>query len=95
MPQEIMGMVWYKREDYDRIRSICDDGDHFHATYDEWLEEAEACRKHLEGEGIKIVTADLDPDRFLALCNTKKMRPNASARNWLAHDAAHRAIRHS
>jgi len=30
--------AWYRREDYDRIRSIMDDGAKFPPTFDEWEE---------------------------------------------------------
>lgn len=32
-PIQVVGMVWYGRENYERIRSMCEDGGNLHNTY--------------------------------------------------------------
>jgi len=90
---EMIGVYWYTREHYETMRTICIDEENFHATYDEWLEDAEKFCKQMENDGVKVVRTDLDPDRFLAFCKSKGMKPNASTRNWIATEAVLKVIR--
>jgi hypothetical protein len=88
---QITGMVWYKRENYERIRSMFDDGNNLHATYDEWLKAAETGRRSIESKGIKVVFAYIDPDEFIIWCERNGMKLNAEARNRFASETAYKA----
>jgi hypothetical protein len=89
VPIQALGMAWYKRANYLRLRAVFEDGHKLHGTYDEWFAAAETGRKHLEAEGFRVIRVDIDPDRFPAWCRAQGHKINSSARttyvNWVAH----------
>jgi hypothetical protein len=89
---QAVGMVWYKRENYERIRTICEDGNNLHDTYDEWFKAAEIGRKGLESQGARVICVDIDPVEFPVWCRNNDMKLNAAARNRYANLAAYKAI---
>lgn len=90
--EKIVGMCWYSAEHFLQLRTMFEDGDKLHKTYEEWLSAAELGRKHLESGGTRVVCVDLDPDVFPKWCHENGMTLNAQARtayaNWMAHQAA-------
>jgi hypothetical protein len=70
--------AWYRREDYDRIREIMDDGNKLPKTFDEW----EGVAKHQVADaakhGIVITPVILEPDKFLAYCKEKNLQGRGS-----------------
>lgn len=86
---QALGMAWYKRENYLRLRAIFEDGHKLHSTYDEWLAAAETGRKHFEAKGFRVIRVDIDPDKFPEWCSAQGHQINSSARtayvNWFAH----------
>ena len=78
--QTMIGFIWYKRENYDRLLAMFDDRDNLPATYDEWLVRAECGRKDQESKGVRVLCVDIDPDEFAAWCKAKGMKPDSKAR---------------
>ncbi len=83
------GMVWFKRENFDRLRAMFEDGHKLHRTYDEWLAAAEAGRKAFEAKGGRVVCVDIDPHDFPVWCKAKGKNLDANGRNayaaWIAY----------
>jgi hypothetical protein len=72
--------AWFRREDYQRIRQIMDDSDKFPPDFDAWEERAKGQVEEAKRQGLIITPVPLDPDAFLAFCETEKMSPNGEAR---------------
>jgi hypothetical protein len=70
--------AWYRREDYERIRSIMDDGPKMPATFDEWEQTAKSQLARVAKTGIKIQPITLKPDEFLAYCKAQDLRNRGS-----------------
>ncbi|MDR2561973.1 MAG: hypothetical protein LBC63_09420 [Holophagales bacterium] len=85
---KVAALPWYKRDEYDRVRSVCTDGDSFAPTYDEWRKKTEEREKSAEGEGARVVTAHIDPDVFPGWCKSKGIKPNSDARELFAKEFA-------
>ncbi len=81
MQAQIVGMAWYKPENFDRLRSMFEDGNKLHRTYKEWFSAAESGRKKLEAQGHRVVCIDIDPNQFPEWCKANGMKLNAEARN--------------
>jgi hypothetical protein len=76
---------WYRREDYDRIRSIMDDGSKLPPSFDEWERVAKAQLAAAATHGIEIKPVILEPDEFLAYCEREKLPQRGSReRNMFA-----------
>ena len=92
MQIQAAGMAWYKVENFDRLRSMFEDGDKLHRTYHEWLASAEAGRKKLEAQGVRVICVDIDPDQFPKWCKANGMKLNAEARTKFSSLIAHKTI---
>jgi precorrin-6x reductase len=87
-----VGMVWYRREHFDQLRALCEDGDKLPRTYEEWLARAEQGRKFHEERGAWVICVHLDPEEFPAWCLAQGLHLNADARNRFAAEVAHAAV---
>jgi|SRR5580704_4484660 hypothetical protein len=80
MPPEIIGIAWYKKEDYKRIVSISKDGNIFSPSYEVWLAAAEKHVRALESKGFTVIKTEINPDTFPAWCAANGMDINGKAR---------------
>lgn len=55
MNVQVVGIAWYKKEHFQELRRIFEDGDKLHRTHHEWLAAAEKLRKRLEAQGTRVV----------------------------------------
>lgn len=81
---QILGMVWYRAEDYDACRRIMSDQEKFHANYHLWRMDAETHEKRFRREGKTVVRAFIDPETFPDWCRARSLDINANARNQFA-----------
>jgi hypothetical protein len=87
-----MGIPWYGREDYLRIRKIMADGGKFPEAYDDWLHRAEAVERRIAASGVLAIRAMIDPERFLIWCKIRALKCNSQARGSFAAEKARDAI---
>jgi len=94
MSQQIqaVGMSWYKRENFERLRRVLEDGHVLHRTFDEWLRDAEIGRKRQEAKGVRVVCVDIDPDTFPGWCAANGKRVNAQGRMDYANLIAYQVL---
>lgn len=85
---QLMGIAWYKAENYARLRSLFTDSDKLPLTFEEWAKNAESGINHLRSQGYTIVKVDIDPDSFPAWCASHGMEINAKARIKFAGEGA-------
>jgi hypothetical protein len=76
----MLGIAWYRGENYGRLLDIFEDSDNLPATYEEWFVRAEASRKTLEADGARVICVDIDPDKFSKWCTENGRKPNSRAR---------------
>lgn len=89
---QIAGIPWYEPENFDRLRSMFEDGNKLHGTYEEWRVAAESSRKNLESRGVRVVCVNIDPDQFPVWCRDNRMNLNAEARNRFAASIAYKLV---
>ena len=68
MKVQVIGIPWFSRDDFARLRAMFTDGDKLHRTYDEWLTAAKKTRHSIMAQGTRVVRAKIDPDTFPAWC---------------------------
>jgi hypothetical protein len=71
---------WYRREDYQRIRQIMDDGDEFPVSFDQWEINAQRGIARSAALGVTLETVIFDPDEFIAFCDSEKIPRDSKAR---------------
>jgi hypothetical protein len=64
--------AWFRREDYDHIREIMEDGERLPPSFDQWEQLAKSQVENAKRGGIIIKPVMLDPDKFIAFCRAKK-----------------------
>jgi hypothetical protein len=88
---DVVGISWYRRSDWPALRALFANTDPLPATFDAWLADAEALEKRFEGQGLRVVRAELRPQKFKAWCASSGRRPDRQARvewaNLLARNA--------
>ena len=93
MQVQIIGMAWYKPQNFARLRAMFEDGHKLHDTYDEWLVAADQGRKTFEAKGHRVVCVDIAPDKFTEFCKSKGLKLDADARNIFANTYAVQMLR--
>ena len=77
--EPIIGIAWWRRDQWERLLEISEDAEGQYDNYDDWLADAQ---KNLAGgaNGIPGQKVDLDVEELLAWCNEKGLRVNGQAR---------------
>lgn len=87
-----VGIGWYARQDYERIRELVEDGHNLPRSYDQWLRSAETDEKQLAKSGKKVVRAHIRPDEFISWYSKLGLKANADARMRWGNEFAYRSI---
>ena len=81
MQPQVVGIAWYKEENYARLREIFADGDKLPPSFAGWHNAALATKEKLENDGLTVYCVDIEPNRFSDWCRSQKMMLNSEARN--------------
>jgi hypothetical protein len=79
-PPRRIGLPWYSREDYPRIRDMMIDRHNLAPTYDAWLAAAENNETVGRQAGLQISRTMIEPDIFAKWCTEKGLEPDSAAR---------------
>ncbi|HET8546845.1 MAG TPA: hypothetical protein VFL57_02525 [Bryobacteraceae bacterium] len=83
-----IGVAWYHREDYLRLKAMFTDGENLPDTFDDWQKIVRRSGETLRGDGFEIVKAYIDPKVFSEWCRARGMEMNARARTTYAAEFA-------
>lgn len=89
MQIQIIGMAWFKPENYLQLRRMFEDGHKLHHTYPEWLKAAQTGYERFEAQGARVIRVDIDPSQFPTWCKANGMKLNAQARMAYANSVAY------
>lgn len=79
-PTRRIGLPWYRREDYTRIRDMMVDRHNLSPTYETWLAAAENNESVGREAGLEIVRVTIEPAAFARWCDEKGREPDSAAR---------------
>ena len=82
--QPVVPIVWYRPEQWQRVRDIAVDSDEFENSYVEWLQLAEERARELKGRGLRVEKVDLDSEKLILWCNERGLENDAKARSQYA-----------
>jgi len=85
---KVVGMAWYKEEDYGTLRDLFEDGDKLPLTYAQWLQKAQSGFDELTASGHLVVKAYIDPESFGDWCHRAGYGVNAEGRKHFASSFA-------
>ena len=80
----VVAIVWYRPEQWQRVRDIATDSDEFENSYVEWLQLAEEKAKELKGRGLRVEKVDLDSEKLILWCNERGLENDGKARSLYA-----------
>ena len=78
--KSVIGLSWYRAEDYDAILGIMSDSNKLPDTFGEWLLKAENGEKELTATGHIVVRAVIDPKTFPDWCRSRSLNIDSKAR---------------
>lgn len=64
----VVGVAWYRREQWARLVEVCADAHALDDSYDAWLRNATARFAELTAAGLTLERVDVDVERLLAWC---------------------------
>jgi hypothetical protein len=80
-PNAIVGIAWYRPDQWNALKAFCDDRDNMDPTYEIWQEGAQKAMRQLRSAGQRVVSIDFDLDEFKMWCSANSKSPNASSRS--------------
>jgi hypothetical protein len=89
---KVIGIPWYREEDYDQLRAMFDDGVKLPDTYAAWLVRAEKGLEESRAQGFRAVKVNLDPHEFTVWCREHGQKLDAAARIRFAGERAHAIV---
>jgi hypothetical protein len=79
--RSLLGVAWYRQEQWGRLLEISSDRDELENTYEGWEANAEASLPKLTGQGIVPLKIDIDVEELLLRCNSRKCPVDGDARS--------------
>ena len=76
----VMGVAWYRRDQWDRLLEISSDRAELEDTYDEWKAVAEENLGNLAKHGYKLRKVEIDIEELLIWCNSQNRAVDGDAR---------------
>jgi hypothetical protein len=86
MRVSVVGIAWYKKEDYETLLSQFTDSDKLGSTYEEWLQDAERLLDQLRRNGHAFQKVYIDPKTFPAWCAARGLDIDSKARMEFASE---------
>lgn len=84
----IVGIAWYRREDWDALRALFVDADVLPDTWDAWLSRAREIEQQVGRDGRRAVRAEIRPEAFRTWCADNGHALDAKGRMAFANAAA-------
>lgn len=76
----VVGIAWYRREQWPRLLEISEDREKLEESYDEWLASAVKGLGTFGSQGLKAVRVDIDTEELLAWCASRNLPVDGKAR---------------
>ena len=89
-PPRRIGLPWYSREDYPRIRAMMTDRHNLASTYEAWLASAENNETVGQQARLLIARIMIEPDAFASWCEEQGLEPDGKARTTYAAEMSAR-----
>ena len=90
----VIGIAWYREEDYERIMTLMADGASFPKTHASWRQKAVRMERELKRQGLRPVRVEVDPVAFERWCIEQGTLPDSQARNrFVEHELARQPVK--
>jgi len=79
-PEVVLGIAWFRPDQWDLLRSLSVDADVLEPTHAEWEKLARRTIQDLARQGVLARKVDVDVERLQAWCKARGQPLDASAR---------------
>jgi trans-aconitate methyltransferase len=76
----VVGIGFYKREQWQRLRETAVDSDILETAYDSWLEVLDSSVERIRTHGLEPELIDVDVEELMAFCKERRLPNTAGAR---------------
>ena len=80
-PSMVLGIAWYREQDWPRLKRQFPDADELHESYAEWLASARAAMRTIRRSGTRAEPFMVDLDDFFGWCVIRGREPDAESRS--------------
>lgn len=80
-PETVLGVGWYRPEQWALLLAESVDRDELESTHAEWLASAEPSLKTIQATGQRPIKIDVDVEEMIAWCSGKGMPLDGNARS--------------
>ena len=79
-----VALPWYRAEDYETLRARLTDGAKLPERHGTWLFATEQVEQVVQRSGVEVVRVTIEPDAFLAWCESVGLESDGAARSRYA-----------
>lgn len=90
-PTPIVGIGWYSKDQWYKLRAVAADPESLEDTYEEWVEVFNRGTAVLKKSGINALKVPVDVDELEAWCREKGLPINGEARSQYVTEILSRA----
>ena len=80
-PAAVIGVAWYRPEQWETLRNVSVDRDKLEETYAEWLVDAERVVKQLQQQGLRVIKVDVEISDLMLWCEGQRIPVDGEARS--------------
>ena len=77
----ILGIAWFRREQWDRLLEVSADRDDLEETFDEWVQWAQQHYDGLRRSGYNVTKIDVDVEELVRWCRQRGRPVDGEARS--------------
>jgi hypothetical protein len=78
--ERVIGIAWYRPEQWERLRRISSDADELEETYEEWLRVVSQKSAELVIPGVSLRKVDVDVNELLIWCGMRNLPVDGTSR---------------
>ena len=90
---QVVGIPWYSREDWYKMKALANDKQHFHADYEHWLANTDKSIVLLTNRKQLFERLNIDPIHYAFWCKQKSLHKNRESRTAYTQYLLHRKIK--
>ena len=80
MKNKVLGIGFYKREQWQKLLDTAVDADILEKTYDEWMDVLDSSIEKIRSHGLHPELVEIDIDALIAFCKKRGFQNNAATR---------------
>jgi hypothetical protein len=80
----VVAIVWYRPEQWQRVRDVATDADELEESYPEWFQVAQKRFAELQSSGLRVEKVDVDSEKLILWCNERGLENDGKARSLFA-----------